>query len=303
MDSCLPTPPLVKIDFIGGGKDPSLTWKSCEDRLKAWKRNISISNPIHHSLRIAMERFKRDKTVEMILLSNYLEGTLPEGSENKEKLEGILHEFLSTSGRDVAVVPNSPVVVPDVKTQLAQHLNAYLYLCEGNNLTRELSEDVIKQTHRIMMSGLITDDDKVVLAGEYRSIAVHAGMHNYPPFECIPQSMSSIVAEYNKRFEEPHDMYQLASWLLFQVVSLHPFEDGNGRLCRLLWCYSLMRDGLPFPLTISSGHKKAQKHFVWCLKRSSTYNKSNHPHVTMLTVHSIFTAWSDFFSTYETCYS
>ena len=87
-----------------------------------------------------------------------------------------------------------------------------------------------------MMSGLFTDDNKVVLAGEYRSIAVHGGMHNYPSFECIPRSMSYIVVEYNKRSEEPHDMYQLASWLLFQIVSLHPFEDGNGRLCRLLWC-------------------------------------------------------------------
>lgn len=92
---------------------------------------------------------------------------------------------------------------------------------------------------------------------------VHAGPYSFPSHECIPSGMDKILSDYNKKAADPnHDMYDLASWLLLKFVTLHPFEDGNGRMCRLLWCYSLMKDGLPFPLTISSGHPGAHHHYV-----------------------------------------
>ena len=34
-------------------------------------------------------------------------------------------------------------------------------------------------------------------------------------------------------------VYKCGAWLLFRLVSLHPFSDGNGRLARLLCAYCL----------------------------------------------------------------
>lgn len=117
------------------------------------------------------------------------------------------------------------------------------------------------------MCGLKNEQGLSVNAGLYRTHSVMAGNHVFPSFKCVPRNMARIVKEYNEKFTTRHDCYELASWLHYNVVSLHPFEDGNGRISRLLWCYSLMRDGLPFPAVLTSGHKKSQKHYVQCLQR------------------------------------
>ena len=178
---------------------------------------------------------------------------------------------------------------------MAQHLKAYIHICDGSQ-SPPLTEDLIKETHGIMMRGLKNEDGMSIHAGSYRTIPVHAGIHAYPPHECIPSSMAKIVKEYEERFsKKPHDPFELASWLHFSVVTLHPFEDGNGRTSRLLWCYSLMRDGLPFPAVLTSGHKKSQKHHVFCLKRDETrLLRKDNPHMTTLTVVSVFQAWQKF---------
>ncbi len=147
-----------------------------------------------------------------------------------------------------------------------------------------------------MMGGLTNEQGLSVDAGSYRTISVCAGNdHVYPSYTCIPANMEKIVREYNERYSSPHDAFELASWLYFNVVSLHPFVDGNGRISRLLWSYSLMRDGLPFPAMLSSGHRKSQKHLVLCIERDrERLLYDNNPHVTSLTVVSVLQAWQEF---------
>lgn len=64
----------------------------------------------------------------------------------------------------------------------------------------------------------------------------------------------------NREFDEnPHDLddlchkfrkvFQSAAWLMFQFVDVHPFGDGNGRMCRLLANYVLSII-TPFPVPI-----------------------------------------------------
>ena len=170
---------------------------------------------------------------------------------------------------------------PTATQQLVNHLNAYACLCNKYSATEQLpvlTEELIKHTHGvIMMQGLETDDSTKVNAGVYRTMSVHAGDHLFPSHKCVPTNMARTVAEYESKVTDDHDHFQLASWLFFQVVSLHPFEDGNGRLSRLLWCYSLMRDGLPFPAVLTSGHRRSQKHLVRCLEHDRRFSVFDQP--------------------------
>ena len=44
-------------------------------------------------------------------------------------------------------------------------------------------------------------------------------------------------------------IFKSAAWLVFELLDLHPFSDGNGRLCRLL-CSYVLSTCTPFPSPI-----------------------------------------------------
>ena len=227
-------------------------------------------------------------------LTNVLKDTLPKGLSKKKADEILTEAYDMVDG----FIPR--VEEPGV-SQLLQHLKAFKHLCrkpQGDSQQPELTEDLIKHTHAIMMRGLKNEQGLEVNPGAYRESPVCSGFHVYPSHDCIPAAMARIVKEYNEKFSQPHDRYQLASWLHFHVVTLHPFLDGNGRISRLLWCYSLMRDGQPFPTVLTSGHKKSQNHLVLCLKRDRDFFVSNNPHLTTLTVVSVNQAWENYFKTF-----
>jgi Fic family protein len=275
-------PALVKLVF--GPPEPIKLWRECLEARKKWEQQKKSVKLVKK-----MEKFSKKMGVKFVLLTNSLEDTLPNGVD-KTKLEELL-DTASDVDDDEAMFSNEP--------QLQQHLKAFKLL--NCPLPPQLTEELIKEVHGVMMQDLKNEDGLAVNAGLYRRIPVHcgsicSGYNEYPSWECIPDSMSKIVKEYEEKMQdEDHDPFALASWLYFKVVSLHPFVDGNGRVSRLLWCYSLMRDSLPFPAILSSGHKRAQKHLLFCLKRDSTPLMAPQvPHITTLTVLSVHNAWQEY---------
>lgn len=246
-----------------------------------------------------MSDFCKEQTLSFIWESNRLEGTLPEGAR-KFDVESALTKMIDNN--PLKVEPTHPIGVDpntsDVHfSQLINHLKAFFLLCRhehSTGLLPPLTEELIQSVHKVMMTGLKTEEGYQVKAGAYREKSVHAGTHIFPSYECIPPNMARIVKEYESKKSSSHDRYQLASWLFYQVVSLHPFEDGNGRLSRLLWCYSLMRDGLPFPLVLTSGHRRSQKHLVQCLEQDRRLSVTGQPNLTHMTIVSVRNAWNCF---------
>ena len=276
-------PPLIKLSFLD--EDPSVLWQNCTQHLKEWKR--SSSSTAGQTTSEMVNKCSTNMLAKLIWQSNLLEDTIPKDLEEKETIAALTKMYNNKRVDHEGAAGLS---------QLVQHQVAFKLLMSHDN-PKGLTEDVIKETHRIMMKGLYNEQGIPVTNGEYRQSSVHADLHLFPSHKCIPAAMTRIVAEYNQRVSSPdHDPYELASWLHFEVVSLHPFEDGNGRLSRLLWCYSLMKYGLPFPPVLTSGHKKSQRHLVKCLKKDRDCFYSRHPHMTTLTVVSVSLAWEEFLS-------
>ena len=275
----------VERGFLGS-ENSEMFRKKCTEAQEVWDR-LSKSNEEQETL----SNFRKKKILRFIWESNRLEGTLPKEAKRTE-VDRVLVKSLKGEPKlsDVSGI-DKPT------QQLMNHLKAFFCLCPrfpDKQSLPNLSEELIKHTHGVMMQGLETDDGTKVNAGVYRAMSVHAGDHVFPSHKCIPANMARIVAEYESKATHDHDHLQLASWLFFQVVSLHPFEDGNGRLSRLLWCYSLMRDGLPFPAVLTSGHRRSQKHLVRCLEHDRRLSVSDQPHLTWLSVVSIKKAWDSF---------
>ena len=240
-----------------------------------------------------MEHFSRSKSI-ILVANTKLRPSMPTEMKESSTL-AILNAELDAGTETPAVGDVKDIDAELGKTskfQASQRMKAHRRLLEAAKRKQVLSEELIKETHTIMMTGLVTDKG-TLQPGTYRTEESYAGDYVFPSPEDVPRGVAVIVAEYNKRAKEGHDRMDLAAWLFYKMITLHPFKDGNGRICRLLWCYSLMRDGLPFPLSMSSGHRKSYKHYIETIRKCQS--QRCHSYLTTLTAVSISNAWSNFF--------
>lgn len=125
---------------------------------------------------------------------------------------------------------------------------------------RPLSEYFIKTLHKT----LIREDYNVrkeLPDGSVATYTVHAGQYKSRPNSVItttgerfeyaspeetPALMTDLVDWYNSAVEEQKlSALELASLFHYRYIRIHPFEDGNGRIARLLVNFILLRAGYP----------------------------------------------------------
>jgi fido (protein-threonine AMPylation protein) len=73
--------------------------------------------------------------------------------------------------------------------------------------------------------------------------------------------MREQLEKRNAEFSTSHPL-AWASNLMLDVLSSHPFLNGNGRLARLCFAYGLMRHSIPCAVVFSDWHSKARGHFI-----------------------------------------
>jgi len=91
---------------------------------------------------------------------------------------------------------------------------------------------------------------------------VFAGDHQYTPGSSMMFAVDSLVRKYI----EESDVLHPIDLAIYELVTIHPFINGNGRIGRLFLTWCLMRDGFPFPISFSSGHSKCRQHYLEAIK-------------------------------------
>lgn len=138
--------------------------------------------------------------------------------------------------------------------EVAQHMMAFQHIIHHFvTADGEMTEGLIKDTHAILCRNILIIDPEhpevpwEKYAGKYRDAAVGAGntMLIMPKF--VPAKMAEMCADLQSEIEEFEaargilDPFSLASKYSLKFVEIHPFQDGNGRMCRLILNAILLR--------------------------------------------------------------
>ena len=105
-------------------------------------------------------------------------------------------------------------------------MKAWNYL--QKTLDLPLNTEIIRQAHKFMM-----EDEKDILEGEYRKSPAFAGYHIFAPAGYTERYMEDAIFKFHKTKKD--DQIMAATNLFGEIINIHPFEDGNGRICCLFW--------------------------------------------------------------------
>jgi Fic family protein len=141
---------------------------------------------------------------------------------------------------------------------LKEHFEAINHK-EGINLLydfvkkkKALDEDSILQIHKIILKNI--DDAE---AGRYRksNVMILGAAHIPPSSIKIPRLMDEFIQWYYQH-KNKLSVTELAIWVHYKLVHIHPFIDGNGRTARLLMNLILLQHGYPPAVILKVDRKK-----------------------------------------------
>ena len=170
-----------------------------------------------------------------------------EYTHNSTAIEGNTLTLLETK-----VVLEDKLTVPGKELreiyEAVNHEAAYRYVQKLLSDNVPLSQDVVKDLHEILVKNIFQ-------GGIFRNynVRITGAMHRPPEPEIMFQDIGRFFFNLPV-MENACDAVELAAWTHVEFVKIHPFPDGNGRICRLLMNYQLMRKGL-FAVSIAKEDK------------------------------------------------
>lgn len=139
---------------------------------------------------------------------------------------------------------------------------------EATDKERPLTEQFIRQLNDCLLvrpfwKEAITNDGqatrKQIIPGQYKTTPNSVRLQNgeifhYASPDEVPIKMQELVDWYNQNSAVENPIF-LAALLHYKFVCIHPFDDGNGRIARLLMNYVLLKNNYPM-VVIKSDKKK-----------------------------------------------
>lgn len=198
--------------------------------------------PINHALKQRLQTLKAEydrlKKGKESLLKIIDESELSESVFNSNAIENSTLTLKETERILLDLEISRNVSVREVFE--AKNLAALMRYIEKKLLEIELSAENILLFHKMLIGNI---DDSI--AGRFRKKGeyVRVGAHIAPAPEHVERMTEEILIEYSSDLET-YFTDKIAQFHL-DFETIHPFNDGNGRIGRVLINYQLMRLGFP----------------------------------------------------------
>ncbi|MGD9736025.1 MAG: Fic family protein [Solirubrobacterales bacterium] len=150
----------------------------------------------------------------------------------------------------VAAVDGEPTLSADVETQLALigYRDAMTYVLQiADDDAMKVDEGLLKSLHFMMLKHDLSKNP-----GKWRPGAIYVRrestgeiVYEGPDFELVPGLIDEMLAELQN--DDCHVIVKAAMAHL-NLVMIHPFSDGNGRMARCLQTLVLARDKIVVPV-------------------------------------------------------
>lgn len=162
---------------------------------------------------------------------------------NSNKIEGsTLTEEQTASLFDTGMLPKSDDYY---RAKDVEEMNGHFLMFNKmlKTLGLELSQELIKQFHYELKSGVFEDRANGYAIGDYKKRPNMIGMYQTTLPAQVPQEMELLLTWYNSQTVTLETLAQFH----VRYEGIHPFQDGNGRTGRLILFRECLRHHLsPF---------------------------------------------------------
>lgn len=206
-----------------------------------------------------LDRLCEVATIQSTAASNRIENI----KTSDKRLRDILAEKVKPKNRDEREIAGYRYVLDMIHTQ-------YEHIPITPNVILQLHRDLYRQVDSAFSGNWKDSDNQIQERLPDGTMAVR-----FQPTSAAgtPAAVEALCAEYNKAIERgENDPLILSAMFVFDFVSIHPFNDGNGRMSRLLTLLLLYKSNYLIGKYVSIEHEieKTKDTYYEALEASSS---------------------------------
>ncbi len=243
----------------------SEAWEQCSTSkldvlLPSWVRRRQTLKEDSKAYNQFMDRLKRQHAIETGVIEKLYD--LSEGVTETFIKEGFVESYLQHG--DTNIPPHQ------LMNYLNDNFSAIDFIFDVVKNNRQFTVSFIKELHHLITTHQESAEGRDQFGNRLQIPLIKGAFKEWennptrasdgkrfvycPPVHVAAEmdNLVAILAELEGRNVKP---LLVATWLHHAFVIIHPFQDGNGRVARLLASLVLIKNGL-FPLTVKRGEKK-----------------------------------------------
>ena len=223
---------------------------------------------------------------------------------------------------DTGIIPQKPLSKTEREPLNLRETRNYLFeevkkveeSDEAKKLHGLLEMNLVKYAHILVLKDIelpkgYTRPGKI--SDKRRFTYFRGKIYEYASPEGLEQKVQTLLDRYNDLIthcvkeavgdleDQMYKMFKTCGFLLFELLDLHPFSTGNGRLCRLL-CNYVLSSVTPFPAPIYNGWSESKKDDYYEALESARESTPRHPtSLTTMIIESNYHGWRKFFELLE----
>lgn len=236
----------------------TMPWAQCDtsildDISDSWLKQREKLQDDSEEYKAFLERLKREHAIETGIVERMYDLSA-----------GITEAFINDGFRSSLLSHTDTNIEPQTLMQhLNDHLDAVNWVFDIIKDNRPFSVSMVKQLHQLVTRHQDTAEGRdafgtkrkiPLLKGKFKELENNPTRADgtkilYCPPEHVDSEMDTLVDTYNRLTDEGVHPLILSAWVHHAFTTIHPFQDGNGRVARLLASLILVKAGF-FPLTV-----------------------------------------------------